>query len=499
MSKNQTIIIVRNPDSAVPEAYLRKVLAEATSCGGYAVQTKDDDGNPMIVSDRLSEAIDLDAVQELLKGYASERVLLAFSKLEKVQENFLQPFDLTLPGDSAPLMSFAIEGDFPSMAEAGTTQEANLAKRVLLPNLNKFLKYSDGDLDKFIAELKDDTFVDSIMARIGDRGQFVFLPPVGEAILQGKNKIGSFFPWGYVSNTLGYSEEAPKKVETPVAEKKKGWWGKSKGPSLPVAEDKPVETKPAETPAPVEPKEDTVVKDAPIIEPSPQDTSKPPAGEWKEVPRGLSKKDRKAFIRRVTGCGNALPDGWEKLNFKYWSVEYPSAAKEITKLQEKFNTGHAQPKDMRSSKEPAKVENKQPSRGSEVISEANSLVLTAEEKSEVETTLLKIMDRRGNAIPDPTQIQKMEEKYPKFTAQFGVTNEQIDTWAPRDIETVAKNNPKAFFHMFLEVRRDRIEARAALASSTKTEPEKVEVKEETKASVPEKKVANGGWSKWGKK
>ena len=53
--------------------------------------------------------------------------------------------------------------------------------------------------------------------------------------------------------------------------------------------------------------------------------------------------------------------------------------------------------------------------------------------------------------------------------------------------------------MFLEVRRDRIEARAELAKlKGKT------VQEETPAPEPEKvpepkKVANGGWASWGKK
>ena len=149
MSKNTTIIINRNPDSDIPEDYLRKVLGECNSCGGYAVQTKDGG----LVSDTMDTGVQLDAVQELLKGYASDRVLLVFSKLEKVKDEFLQPFNLMSPDGETPLLSFALEGDFPSLAEAGITPEANFAKKVLLPNLNKFLKYSDGDFDKFMAEL----------------------------------------------------------------------------------------------------------------------------------------------------------------------------------------------------------------------------------------------------------------------------------------------------------------------------------------------------------
>ena len=495
MSKNTTIIINRNPDSDIPEEYLRKVLGECNSCGGYAVQTKDGG----LVSDTMDTGVQLDAVQELLKGYASDRVLLVFSKLEKVKDEFLQPFNLMSPDGETPLLSFALEGDFPSLAEAGITPEANFAKKVLLPNLNKFLKYSDGDFDKFMAELKDDTFTDSIMARIGDRGQFAFLPPMGDAIWLGKNKLSSFFPWGAVSNTLGYKEEAPKKPEEVKTEKKTGWWGKgnSNKPKLTISDKPAAEPAPAPKPEGLPPEEEHVIKDPGpgVVEPAPQDTTKPPEGEWKEVPRGLSKKDRKAFIRRVTGCGNALPNGWEQPDFKYYSINYPSAAKDIQALQQKY--AKDEPKDMRQPA-PKPVNgngNKQPTSGREVVTEANAMVLTADEKSAAETTLLKIMDRKGNEIPSPEAIQKQEEKYPVFTGQFGVTSDQVDSWSPRDIETFAKENPKAFFHMFLEVRRDRIEARKALKAATPAP----EVKEEPKVQEPEKKVVNSGWGSWGKK
>lgn len=483
MSKEKTVIIVRNPNSDLPEAYLRKVLSECPSCGGYAVQTKDSDGNPTIVSDRMETGVELESVQELLKGFPDDKVLLAFSKLDNVKENVLQPFDMLAPDGSTPLLSFALEGDFPSMVEEGTTSSANFSKKVLLPNLAKFLKYSDGDLDKFLTELRDETFVDSIMARIGDRGQFVFLPPIGDAIWYGKNKLHSFFPWGQVSNTLEYTEKAPEKPVEEVTEKKKGWWSSNKSKptlSLPVAEEK-VEPKPAvpERPEGLPAEEEHVVKDPGKTESVPQDTTQPPKGEWKEVPRNLSKKDRKSFIRRVTGCGNNLPDGWEKLDFKYWEVSYPSAAKELRGLQEKFNT---QPKDMRQP-EPKPS----PTKGSEVITEANAMVLTSEEKSAAETAMLKIMDRSGKKIPDPAEIQKMEEKYPTFTKQFGVTLEQIESWTPRDIEVFAKENGKAFFHMFLEVRRACIAAK----------PAKVETPVEEKIEEPKK--ANSNWSSWGKK
>lgn len=486
MSKsNSTTIILRYPDKDVPEAYLRSVLAAHPSCGGYAIQTLDK-GVPTIVSDRMDTGVALEAVQDLLKGYASNLVLLSFSKMDKVEEGLLQPFDFTMPGDVTPLMSFAIEGDFPSLTEAGITEEANFSKKVIIPNFNKFLKFSEGDLAKFIAELKDPTFIDSLMARIGDRGVFCFLPPAGDAIWLGKDKLGSSYPWGQVSNHHHY-KEVP--AQPPVA--KAGWWS-AKGPTLPVAQEDPS--------APVQP-----TPPVPLNAPSPDgtdtritaptsDPNTPPAGHWEELPKGLSQKDRKAFVRRVTGCGSILPEGFDKPGWKYWVTEYQLRARDLPELKDQLESvlkqnGYDQPKDMR-----AAGPRPSPSRGSEVITEANSLVLTADEKSVAESTMLKIMDRQGKEVPNPLDIQKSEAKYPTFTKQFGVTSDQIDAWLPVDIEAFAKANGKAFFHLFLETRREKIAAKATVASKATTTHALAH--EELK---PEAKAAAGGWSSWGKK
>src|SRR6185503_10452692 len=180
-STNKTIIFVREPGVDVPEAYLRKVLAACPSGGGYSIQSKDKDGNPELITDNMDVAVQLSDVQDLLKSAVSHRVLFAFNKLEKVDEKFLQPYHVALDGDDV-LLSFAIDGHFPTMVEAGSTEESLLAQRVMFPNIQKIIKYSAGDLDKFLAELRDPTFVDMVMSRIGDRGAFCFLPPVGDAI-----------------------------------------------------------------------------------------------------------------------------------------------------------------------------------------------------------------------------------------------------------------------------------------------------------------------------
>lgn len=483
---NKTHIIIRSADTVLPEAYLRLVLKDA-NCGGYAIQDKDKANNPILVSDRMPEKPEFEAVQDLLKNYASNRVLLAFSKLAKVEMPFIQPFDFNMPGDEIPLLSFAADCKFPSLAEAGTTR--HFVDKTILPMFGKFLKFSDGNLEKFMAEINDDTFIDSLMARVTpDQSMFCFLPPIGDPVVIGKNGTASTFPWGWTSDALGYTE-AVSSVPKVEPTKKVGWWGG--GAKATLAEEKSVETKPVEAPVPVVPVNAPAAPepDTKIVAP-PADPSKlpelpkedfsdvpPPAGEWKTIPFSMNKKDRKSLIRRVTNCGPDLPAGWDKPDFKYWEVAYVKAPRNLPELAEQMKKEG--PKDMRSSAGPKPLT---------VIGEVTAMVLSAEEKSEAESTILKIMDRQGKAIPSPLEILKAEQPYPKFSTQFGLKSDSIDSWLPVDVEAFAKANGKAFFHSWIEQRREKLllrEQLQAVTSKTSGKTEDVEV------SVTGKPVATG--------
>lgn len=472
---NKTIILLREPNVQPPEAYLRKVLAECPNGGGYSVQSKDDKGQPELITDNMDVAPTLDDVQDLLKGYASHRVLLAFNKLDKVDDKFLQPFHVALDGDDV-LMSFAIDGHFPSMVEAGSTEESLLAQRVMFPNIQKLIKYSAGDLDKFLAELRDPTFVDMVMSRIGDRGAFCFLPPVGEAIWLGKNTLGSTFTWGQTSDTLGHTETPAQGAAK--ADVKKGWWGKSKGPEVPVvkAESLPAAEPAAPSPGPLNvpaaPQPDTR-----ITPPAPP--TEAPKGKWEAIPRGLSKDQRKKMIRRVTNCGSVLPDKWADDPFYYFVPEYPQ--------DERLKQLAGEPRDMRAN-EPA------PSSGHEVRDlreETAVFMMTKEELSETEAIILKIMDRQGKDIPNPLEAQKREAKYPKFSDKFGLKIEQTHQWDARDLRLLS---PKALFHYALELRRRDIEHSSVGTVNTEVvndRPADKQVQASSSATAP----AKGFWGK----
>lgn len=445
---NLTTIVLRNPKAELPKDYIQKILAVHTSSAGYAVQTVEK-GVPTLVSDQMDHAPTYEDVKELLDGYPDNRMLLAFGKLEKPELKFIQPFDLSIDDGKDTLLSFAVEGDFPTMVEGGNPEEYNLATKVIIPNLSKFLRISNGDLDKFMAELKDPTFVEMAMARISERGVFCFLPPVGDAFWLGKDKLGSTFPWGQVSNAHGYSE-VPATVTAVAQEppKKGGWWARKTpaaaavapepqtSPSAPVAPSGPSPTAPQNPEQPIgNPKTDTHINPP------------PPPGHWEERPPGLHGKHYKAWVRRMTGCGNDLPEGYDLPDFKVWVVDYPQKAKTLQDLKTKMAEAE-KPKDM---------VGEYPSRGSDIAAaraeQANKMVLSVEEKTAAEQFLIKHLDRQGKQIPNPIDLQKSEEQWPKFDAQFGVRLEDIYHWTTDDLYAFFHSHTKAAFLMFLQYRR----------------------------------------------
>lgn len=508
MSKNHSTLIHRYPGKNVPEEQLRAVLKARPSAGGYAVQAMEN-GEPILIVDHMNVGVELEAVQEILDTpeYKDSHFMLAFHQFDKFSEDDMQPHSYVVDGDSVDL-AVGIEGDIPTMIEGDVHPETKLFKTVILPNLNKFRKYSAGDLKAFMDELNDPTFKDMIMARIGVRGYLCFLPPVGEPVWFGKEKFGSSFPWGQVSNTHGYVE-TPATQTVAVSEKRVGWFSKNKGPTLPVAQE-PAPTTPAEAKPPLglpEPKPDTKI-DTPSATPvlsQPEGTvvDLPGGlkGVWKTLSPGLSTKDRKAVVRRVTNCGSILPEGFDKPGWTYLEIQYPSRARDLPDLKEKLEQ---QQRDKPVADAGTKLSGgptagMSPTRGSEVVHEANIMVLTAEELSAAETSLLKIMDRQGKEIPPALELQKLETKYPKFTGKFGMTLGQINNSLPEDVAGFFKENGKASFHLYLETRGALREAEAALAAIGDNHTKGVETlviaKDELK---PEKKTGTGGWGNWKK-
>lgn len=463
--KNKTIFILREPNMDIPEGYLRKVLATCPSGGGYAIQTKLPTGEPTLETDHLDVGPSLKDVQDLLTAYSSHRVLLAFHKFEVTKEDFLQPFNVAIDGDDT-LLSFAIDGHFPSMVEAGTTEESLLAQRVMFPNLQKLIKFSAGDLDKFTAELRDPAFVEMVMSRIGDRGAFMFLPPTGEGIPLGKNKVGSTFPWGQTSDTLGHTEVPASSKVTPATDVKKGWWGKSKGPEVPVA--KAEVTAPAAEPAappPVPLKVDAPQPDTKVTPPEVTPSAPPkdaPPGHWETVQKGLSNDNRKKFIRRVTNCGAVLPDNWKQDPFHYWVTDYPKDERLIALAKERA----AEPKDMRA----AAPRPAAPKSGNEI----DVLIMSKDEMTAIETHILQIMNRSVKEAREPLAIQQLEANYPKFSDNFGVKFELFNKWTPKELRLLG---PKGLIHYALQARRRLIEIEAAMGGTTTEVPASVTASE----------------------
>lgn len=486
---NKTIILVREPGVDLPEAYIRKVLTACPNGGGYSVQSKNDKGEPELITDNMNTAPTLDDVQELLKGYSSHRILLAFNKLEKTDEKFLQPYHVAIDGDDI-LLSFGIDGTFPAMIEAGSTEESLFAQRVMFPNIQKLIKFSGGDQDKFLAELRDPTFVEMVMSRIGDRGAFCFLLPTGEPIWLGKNTLGSTFPWGQVSDTLGYTE-TPAAATSAVTNKKAGWWGKSKGPSVPVAQEPApaAPEKPAAPPPTEVPKNDPKPAAQPDTKVNPppatptEAPATPPPGHWEAVPKGINRDQRKKLIRRVTNCGPVLPENWDKDPFYYWVAEYPQNAK-LVGLARKAQVMKA---------ETAAASAPSPKSGKEIAAQRDQgdpLMLNKDELTAIEEHILRVLGKISKTPPDLLANQKAEEKYAKFSQQFGVKPELLHNWTPADIRLLG---PKGLFHYALELRRNDINA-AAGASPAEVQNNATEaLKAPATSSAPASTIK--GWGK----
>lgn len=481
----QSVIVVKKAGQLVPSDFIENILKSCQGASGYAVQAINDDGEtPELVTDVLDRSPTVEEVNDLQKAYQKYPIMFWFGQGEFSTES-LQPFALHM--DEHPFIAYCIEGDFPRYAKPGEpeTEEYYLHHDLITPSIMKAFKYSvnaegDPDLEKFDAELRDPTVTQNLLNTIAHRGAINFVPLTGEMISIGKNELGGEYEWGFTSNKFGYGDVASP-VTKPEASKKTGWWGKKAAATAPEA---PVEN----------------TEKPPIIVNQPADT--PPETETKvegyyetlTIPTNLGAKDKKIWIRKVTGASD-LPTGWRQMKSIQVFRAGPKPADVKTVLEKKQepvkdlkDIGKAR-EHTAETKTPAEAT--KPKTGMDVASSSEVFrnTLTKSEKEKLETDLIRFMDYKSDTIPNPQEIQRIEAKYGSFSKQTGVTVNDAAQWHPDKVFELVREYPKAAYLLLREALRaaqvnSQLKVEDLVGTSTKAQEEKT-VTPEVSASPSE--------------
>ncbi len=498
------VIIQKKAGQLIPSEYLEVALKQNPNAGGFAIQDKEEDGDPCVVTESsFSKAPTLAEIDELQKTFEANTMLLWLGNGE-FNEKSAQPFVINTK-EGPTVLACMLEGDFSKYVDTKSedSDEQRVFEKVVEPLLLKAWKYAqaEGTYEAFIGEL-DSTFEQSLLNAASHRCVFAFMPVEGDPIAFGNNELGEVYDWGTVSNKYDYAPGSAKEQEA-KPEKKKGWFNRNK------AETKPSEASPS--PAPVT-KPDVVP--APAVPDPKTDTAIPASdlkGHYETMPDTVVRgghKAQKTWIRKIYNLkGSAdLPEGWRNQR-KFFIPDAP--IKDFQELKERMAGAEIieteVKKDMKSDDAPKIVDKKveakaAPKSGKDIKEqrqvEANLMTMSVEEQTKASTAFATFLDYKSKESPNPLKTKEMEAKYPKFTDKVPVTINEMLLITPEQWGQFQQENPKAFLLAMIEMKNAYISS-ANIKLEDLISP-KGEVKEEEKTIQPSE-MKKGGFSSMFKK
>lgn len=426
-------IIHKLPGHQVPKELLETALRKCPTVAGFAVRDTHD-GTTTLETDCFDKAVTIEnmtTIDTAAKDY--DAVYYLANLPGKFTKDDVQPYVLTICDEenntSTDILSIFLEGDFPKYAKEGHTDEYNFYKDIVEPTLQDMFMAANQDVAVFIASLHKPLFEKQMMAHVGHRAAFVFLPLEGDPIKFGNNELGLGDDWGTCSQHLDF-KKAAKPITAAVAgavdKVKRFSFGKPALPDGVHAVPKPADKPLADTAT-------SITAGKKLIKP----------------PAGLDKSARNRWLRIMNN--GQLPDKHDHRNFEgLWIAPeiVPYAERVVNTIAEVEALGAEMRTGVRKVGQTTFVDKNKPATSDFLPSMSDT------EMTEQTTILSKFIDRAK--VPTALEIQKIESQWPTYSEKMGIPFEDIFRWTVAELMEVC-NKHKPSVMLILEMRRKLIE------------------------------------------
>jgi hypothetical protein len=498
---NNSVIIRKFAGQTIPRGYLQEALKACPSCFGIAIQDKDGNKDAVLETSAEKKTLSLD---ELMKTIESCKDVPMVISLGNLVDNFnetddLQPFTFQMAMEGEPpqdILAVFMEGDFPnySIPEGGHTDEYNLWEKFVFPMMLEKFDLANSDPEDFFNRLRASTMEQAIMNTVGHRAAIVFVPLDGEHIAFGKNELGGEYDWGTTSNRFKWGDASllDKAAEAAVTAVKKSGGRLSRLMSTATPVDKP-EIK----------KDDNGIHH--VGNTTHHDTN---ADVWKKwpgctaathtmmrVPQKLQGNARNRWVRLFTNNPNGdLPKDKDKPDFM---VPVPNNltgfAQEDLSTNDEVKTLASSVKSFQTTGT-VKVTNEQVKEAAEMSQHtaappkdgrpASDFLPELSADAKKGATELVIDWATRSKGPTKLDIQRIESKWPKFSASTGIKFEDMLGWSIADKKALAKKYPDAMALAFTELQLHIMDN--GVGMNVKEEPGKPD-NQKTQVEVPSAK------------
>lgn len=297
------VIIIPEKGFVPPKAYLELCYKNFPDFGSSCYRLADAGNEPEFLISGDKKLLSIDDMLKALEALKDEPGIVYFAKINgDLSKESEQPFEIIKDEANKPVGVAFIDGEYPqhSNKDSVDTDEANVADLIGMSLRKVYTKLCVSDITTFETELRDEDTKKYINSLCVNRGVVAIMTLKGNIFrFESGNTLGLKYPWGYVSNRLGFEgyQEIKEPTAEPKVEEPKGRGSmldrirnKITGPAVVIADTKPLDTKK------IEPKADTGVKAPDHMIKPPDDLKK--KKEWKKIkqwydnwtePHGLTK------------------------------------------------------------------------------------------------------------------------------------------------------------------------------------------------------------------
>lgn len=215
---NKSIVGVKNAGFLMPTDYLSRAVKDAGYLGTAVVH----EGKLVINHQPTKQTVD--QIQKVQEHFKDSTVIFCFGENSKTKlpEDQL-PFLCQLSKDKGDEVAVFLEGNFEGYSVKGSSHidAFHAFDDYISKKLQKLYKGASSDLEEFLKELNDDLVKQELSNSWTSRGFISLLTSSGKAatIFNKGNFVVRQFPWGTVSDNLGY-EEKSETAATPVEKEK---------------------------------------------------------------------------------------------------------------------------------------------------------------------------------------------------------------------------------------------------------------------------------------
>lgn len=450
-------LLVRvNENEAMPTDVIAKIVREFGKSWG-AAYVEDEVLNTASDSDafdaEMVEALQTPLLENNFVFFASdEKADQPYAMFEVVEEVEVLDDNDQPTGKkenvNVPIISLFMEGNFKVRLPDKTehTHHATVAASIK-KKIGKWMQLYEDDVEKVMAEIRENE--GDFLNLIVDKGTLLFVADNGDVCNIAKTTTAFAFPWGWMSDGLGFQKSAAKTVKDNVVDVTSkvasAFRRNHKGPTVPVASTEPI------SPAPAPVKTETAVPPTagtPNTEVA--DAATGEKGMWWRPTKGMSRNERKSkyktFGAQLTGMDwkNNTPvfvpmEQYDKINHDKFGGEWLTQEQMTKELANQFPGSHPK-KEEKPAAAPAPAPAPAPAEGEDngdgedeedvtsdkgVTAEILPILSSKAIKAIVDGEVLKTLDTHSLEAPTADDIRTMEKKYPGLMKMI---NRPVDAW-----------------------------------------------------------------------